>query len=204
MSDNIGYTDLQIDVIKEFANVGGGNAASSISELISKPVNMSVPRIELLNYDEVYEEIMTEDKTVNAVITGMTGDAKGIFLFIIDDETLDGLVNMMLPSGMDINEELSESAIKELGNILVNSYLNAIVRMVEVHLSSTVPILVKDMFGAILSSVYMESGQYDDKIMLIRNEFLYEGDRMEGELYFVPEPGVLKGLFKILGVGEDQ
>ena len=198
------YTELQLDVIKEFANVGGGNAASSISELISKPVNMTVPRIELLNYDEVYEEIMTEDKNVNAVITGMTGDAEGIFLFIIDDETFDGLVKMMLPSGMDINEELSESAIKELGNILVNSYLNAIVRMVEVQLASTVPLLVKDMFGAILSSVYMESGQYDDEIMLIRNEFLYEGDRMEGELYFVPEPGVLKGLFKILGVGEDQ
>jgi len=202
--DKLEYTLLQLDVIKELANVGGGNAASSISVLIDKPVDMTVPTIELLGYEEVYEQIMAEDSMVNAVLIRMTGDAEGVFLFITSDEVSENLVNMMVPSGIQINDEMSESAIKELVNIVVTSYLNSVAKMVDVYLLSSVPILVRDMFGAILSSVYIESEQYDDNVMIIKNEFLYQGDRMDSSLYFVPRPGVLNKLFKILGVGEEQ
>lgn len=202
--DRINYTTLQLDVIKELANVGGGNAATSISQLINEPVSMTVPTIKILDYNEVFTQIMSEDVMVNSVIMEMTGSAEGMFLFITSDKVSEDLVNMMLPSGMDINDELRESAIKELVNILVTSYLNAIAHMVTVNLISSVPLLIKDMFGAILSSMYIEAGQYDDNVMIIRNEFLYKGDKIESSLYFVPKPGVLNNLFKILGVGEER
>lgn len=202
--DKIEYTLLQLDVIKELANVGGGNAATSISVLIDKPVDMTVPAIEVLGYEEVYDQIMAEDSMVNAVLIRMSGDAEGVFLFIASDQVSENLVNMMVPSGIQIDEEMRESAIKELVNIVVTSYLNSVGKMVDVFLISSVPVLVRDMFGAILSSVYIESEQYDDNIMIIKNEFLYQGDRMDSSLYFVPRPGVLNKLFKILGVGEEQ
>lgn len=202
--DKIEYTLLQLDVIKELANVGGGNAATSISVLIDKPVDMTVPAIEVLGYEEVYDQIMAEDSMVNAVLIRMSGDAEGVFLFIASDQVSENLVNMMVPSGIKIDEEMRESAIKELVNIVVTSYLNSVGKMVDVFLISSVPVLVRDMFGAILSSVYIESEQYDDNIMIIKNEFLYQGDRMDSSLYFVPRPGVLNKLFKILGVGEEQ
>lgn len=202
--DRINYTTLQLDVIKELANVGGGNAATSISQLINEPVSMTVPTIKILDYNEVFTQIMPEDVMVNSVIMEMTGSAEGMFLFITSDKVSEDLVNMMLPSGMDIDDELRESAIKELVNILVTSYLNAIAHMVTVNLISSVPLLIKDMFGAILSSMYIEAGQYDDNVMIIRNEFLYKGDKIESSLYFVPKPGVLNNLFKILGVGDER
>lgn len=202
--DNLNYTVLQLDVIKELANVGGGNAASSISKLIGKPVNMTVPKIELLNYEEVFDQIMAEDVMVNSILMNMTGDAEGKFLFMISDDVSEGLTNMMLPTGIEANEEIKQSAMNELTNILVTSFVNAISSMVDLKLMSSVPIYVRDMFGAILSSVYIESEQYDDTVMIIKNEFLYQGDRMDSSLYFVPKPGVLQKLFKLLGLGDEQ
>lgn len=194
------YTFLELDVIKELANVGGGNAATSISKLVNKPVNMTVPTIELLNYNEVFEKIMPEDQMVNAVIMRMLGDGEGIFLFVTTHEASMDLINMMMPIDSKCTEELQQSAIKELVNILVTSYLNAISKMVSVNLISSVPSLTVDMFGAILSSTYIESEQYDENIMIIKNEFIYQGEKIESSLYFVPKPGVLDSLFKIIGV----
>ena len=202
--DRVCFTELQLDVIKELANIGGGNAASSISQIIDKPVSMTVPVIKILNYNEVFKKIKPEDDMVNAVIMEMTGSAEGMFMFVTDDGASDALVKMMIPLGIEANEELTESAIKELVNILVTSYLNAIAQMVDIELIASVPLLIRDMFGAILSSLYIESEQYDENVMIIRNEFFYQGDKIESSLYFVPKPGVLSSLFKILGVGEDK
>lgn len=201
--DNNKYSLLQVDVIKEVANIGGGNAASSISQLIDKPVDMYVPTVEILTYESVYDKIMSEDSMINAVLIRMEGVKEGVFLFVIKDDVADDLVKMMVPAGIELTEEIWVSAIKELVNIVVTSYLNAVAGMLDIRLMSSVPLLVRDMFGAILSSVYIEEGQYDDNIMIIKNEFIYEGDRLESSLYFVPKPGVLESLFKILEVGEE-
>ena len=191
---------MQLDLLKELVNIGGGNAATSISQLIDKPVNMTVPVVDILEYDQVYEKIMAEDEMVNAVIMRMLGDAEGVFLFIATDEILDNLVEMMLPEGIEADEEIRESVLKELVNILVNSYLNSISKTIDVNLLSSVPVMTVDMFGAVLSSLYIQLGQYDEHIMILKSEFLYLGDKLESSLYFIPRPGVLDDLFKIIGV----
>ena len=193
------FSDLQLDIIKELTNIGGGNAATSISHLINKPVNMMVPTIEILNYNEVYEKITPEDQMVNAVIMRMIGGGEGTFLFIIDEEASTDIISMMVPEGIEITEELSTSGIKELVNIVVTSYLNAVSKMIDISFISSIPLLTKDMFGAILSNVYIESEQYDDNVLIIKNEFIYAGDKIESSLYFIPKPGVLTKLFNKLG-----
>lgn len=194
------FTDLQIDVLKELVNVGGGNAATSISKMVDKPVDMEVPTIKVLNYNQVYDTIMSEDTIVNAVAMNITGAGEGIFLFVIGMECTDKLVNMIFPGGSDMDEEMKGSMLKELVNILVSSFLSSVGKMLEVDLAVTVPNLAVDMFGAIVSSVYIESGQYDEELMIIKNEFHYEGETVESSLYFVPKPGVLEELFKSIGM----
>lgn len=198
LNDN--YTTLQLDFIRELTNIGGGNAATSISQLINKPVNMLVPTIELKSYNEIYEETLAEDIMVSAVVIRMLGDAEGIFLFVTTPELSKNLIKMMLPDDTQVNDELRDSAIKELVNILVGSFLNAISQIVKINLLASEPFAAEEMFGAILSSVYMESEQYEDNVMIIKNEFVYQGDKIDSSLYFVPKPGVLGNFFKIIGV----
>lgn len=198
---NTDYTLLELDALKEIINIGGGNAATSLSQLIEKPVNMTVPVIELLDYEDVYQQIMPEDTIVKAIVIKMLGEAEGVFLFTVDQEASENIVKMMMPEGVSYSEQLADSALQELVNIIVNSFLNAIIKLLDIHLVTSVPLLTKDMFGAIMSSVYLEQGQYEERVMIIKNEFYYEGDRLESSLYFVPKPGILEQLFKLIGVG---
>lgn len=194
------YTSLQVDVLRELANIGGGNAATSISTLIGKVVDMDIPRVEILNYDDVYQKIMEEDALVNAILIKMQGAAQGCFLFVTTLESGSSLAGMMLPEGIELEQDIKVSALQELINILVSSYLNAITKMVDRDLTVSVPVYIEDMFGAILSSAYMEFEQYDENILIMKNEFYYENNKIEGSLYFIPEPGVLDKLFNIIGV----
>jgi chemotaxis protein CheC len=194
------YTTLQMDAMKELANVGGGHAATALSQMVYKPIGMDIPTIEILDYNEVFHSMMPEDTFVVAVTMRMMGDGSGNFLFVCTEENAEKLVDMMLPNGLEGDEKVAYSAIVELVNILVNSYLNAISKLLDVSLISSVPVLVADMFGAILSSAYMETEQYDENIMIIRNEFLYKSTRVDSSLYFIPRPGVLDGLFSLIGV----
>lgn len=194
------YTPREIDIIKEIINIGGGNAATSISQLIDKPVTMSVPIIDIKNYEEVYEEAMAEDKMINGVIVRALGDAEGVFLFVIAEEVTEDIVDMMTPEGIQLNDELLNSGLAEFVNILISSFLNAVSKLLDINLISSVPLLIEDMFGAILSSLYIEAGQYDEDIMIIKNEFFYLGGNMETSLYFIPRPGILKELFKKIEV----
>lgn len=194
------FSTVQLDALKEVINIGGGNAATSLSQLINKPVHMTVPTIEVMAYEDMFEQVMSEDTMIDAVLTKMFGQAEGVFLLVGLEEDMKHLASIMLPENSETNPEMIDSALKELANILVNSFLNAVTKLLDINLLTSIPLLTRDMFGAIVSSVYMESGQYDDTILILKNEFYYMGERMEAALYFVPTPGVLDKLFSLLGV----
>ena len=194
------FSSVQLDALKEVINIGGGNAATSLSQLINKPVHMTVPTIEVMAYEDMFEQVMSEDTMIDAVLTKMFGQAEGVFLLVGLEEDMKHLASIMLPENSETNSEMLDSALKELANILVNSFLNAVTKLLDINLLTSIPLLTRDMFGAIVSSVYMESGQYDDTILILKNEFYYMGERMEAALYFVPTPGVLDKLFSLLGV----
>lgn len=194
------YSAVELDVLKEVINIGGGHAATSLSQLIEKPVHMTVPVIEMMEYADVYEQIMPEEAVIKAVIIKMMGDAEGVFLFTVDQQVSETIVAMMLPENTPYSEAMANSALQELVNILVNSFLNAVMKLMDANLVTSVPIIIEDMFGAIMSSVYLEQNQYDDSIMIIKNEFYYLGDRLESSLYFVPKPGIIEKMLTALTV----
>lgn len=194
------YQSLQIDAMKELVNIGGGHAATSISSLINTKVDMVVPLIKIMEYEELYKKIMSEDKIVYSVTTQVLGSGGGIFLFALPEESANQISQMMLPNSIKITQELMESSIKELVNIIVNSFLNAISKLLDISLMSSIPNLTIDMFGSIISSLYMAYDQFDEEILIIKNEFFYSGNQMDAYLYFIPEIGVLEKLFKAIGL----
>ena len=194
------YSATELDVLKEVINIGGGHAATSLSQLIDKPVHMTVPVIEMMDYAAVFEQIMPEETVIKAIIVRMMGDAEGVFLFTVDQQFSKDLVAMMLPENTTYSEVMADSALQELVNILVNSFLNAVMKLMDRNLITSVPIMIEDMFGAIMSSAYMEQSQYDDSIMIIKNEFYYLGDRLESSLYFIPKPGIIEKMLTALTV----
>lgn len=193
---------LRLDALQEIVNIGGGNAATSLATMIDGQVEMDVPTLEIMDYEQVFQKIRKEDEIVKAVLMNAFGDFKeyGVFLFVVQPENAEKLARMMLQEDVELTDELVDSAIKELVNILVHSFMTAVMEMIQRNIVSTVPIMTEDMFGSILSSVYMEQEQFDQNIFIIKNEFYNLGHKIDGSLYFVPKPGVLELLLRQLGI----
>lgn len=189
--------ELTSSALKEILNLGGANAATSLSRLIKKPVRMDVPTLELMEYIQVYQSILADDQEVKVVILKLIGD-EGAFLYVISPDNAIELAEMMYPDSTEITPYLIDSAMEELGNILVNSFLNAIMRVVNVNLITSVPLLRQDYFGSILSSVYLEEGIYDSTIFIMHNEFWSENEKIDGKLFFIPTPELMDDVIENL------
>lgn len=90
------YSDTELDAIKEIINIGGGNAATSISQLVNQKINMRVPEISFFSYHELFKEIYLEDDKVQATISNFSGDYSGVFLLVIPDKSVGKLVKLLL------------------------------------------------------------------------------------------------------------
>ena len=192
---------FRFDALQEIINIGGGNAATSLSKLIERKVEMEVPTLEIMEYDQIYQEIRKEDEVVKAVLMNLVGDREyGVFLFVANPSNAEKLAQLITPAEVELTDELIDSAVNEIVNIIVHSFMTAIMKIIDIKMVSSVPIMAEDMFGSIISSVYMEQEQYDQQILIIKNEYYSLGHKIEGSLYFVPRPGVLELLLQQLGL----
>ncbi|UNL43391.1 chemotaxis protein CheC [Ligilactobacillus agilis] len=194
------YSEIELDGLKEIVNVGGGNAATSISQMINSRVDMDVPEVEVMAYDELYQKIIADDVEMHAVLSKIVGDIDGALLFVISDESGQKIAKMMLGSDDNPSNEIIASAVTELTNILFNSFLRAIGDMLQIQLIASLPISRYDFFGAIISSAYMAFDHYDEQILVIHNEFTYNNENLDASLFLIPGEGVLDKIFKALGI----
>ena len=194
------YSEIELDGLKEIVNIGGGNAATSISQMINSRVDMDVPEVEVMAYDELYQKIIADDVEMHAVLSKIVGDIDGALLFVIADESGQKIAKMMLGSDDNPSNEIIASAVTELTNILFNSFLRAIGDMLQIQLIASLPISRYDFFGAIISSAYMAFDHYDEQILVIHNEFTYNNENLDASLFLIPGEGVLDKIFKALGI----
>ncbi|MBB6630426.1 chemotaxis protein CheC [Clostridium algidicarnis] len=196
------FSDMQLDALKELGNIGAGNAATALSQLLNRKIDMTVPYVNIVKFDEVFSRISGEEPVVG-VIVRVLGSAPGNILFIFERIVALNIIELM--TGKREEEEISEmgySVLCEIGNIIAGSYMNAISKFTNLLITPSVPAVTYDMLGAILSTTFIESGQYDDYVLDIETMFLNSdlNQDISGHFYYVPMPGSLEKMLNALGV----
>ncbi|WP_251860542.1 chemotaxis protein CheC [Clostridium sp. Marseille-Q2269] len=192
-------TPLQLDALKEVSNIGTGNAATALSQLLGRKIDMNVPDINIVPFEEVMSEI-GDEKVAVGVLVRVLGDTPGNILFVFEKSTALDLVHRL--TGMQ-EEELSEmgnSVMCEIGNIISASYMNAISKFTNLTITPSVPAISYDMLGAILSTTFIEAGQYNEHVLDIETVFKEDGSEISGHFYYIPMPGSLEKILNTLGV----
>ena len=182
--------EMYFDVLKEIGNIGAGNATTAISNMLNLKVNMEVPKVEFLTFQELPTAISAEEETVVGIYLEVESDIGGSMMFLLKMESARYLVNHLMGRPDDYAEEFTEmdlSAIKEIGNIISGSYLSALSTMTNMVITSSVPYLAIDMAAAILSVPAIQFGQYGDNALLIQTEF---GDDVKIQGFFILMPDV--------------
>lgn len=196
--------DKELDILREIANIGAGNAVTALSKLLNKRVDMSVPRVKILDFKDIPEILGDPEMQVAGILLGMNGDLTGSILFILRVEAAHALVNILMGK-QDINEgvqfdEIAVSALKETGNILAGSYLSALSTMLNLNITPSTPELCIDMAGAILSVPAIAFGSWGESVLYIENKFSDGNKNVGGEFFLIPDVQSYEILLKALGV----
>ncbi|MFC3344367.1 chemotaxis protein CheC [Paenibacillus abyssi] len=197
------FAEFKMDVLKEVGNIGAGNAATALSRLIDKPVDMAVPTVSMVPFEEIAERVGGSEQVVVAVFLRVEGDAPGNMFFIIETNSAKKLLHNLLSIEVENENEYSEmefSALGEIGNILAGSYLSSLADFTKLSMAPTVPSIAIDMAGAILSYGLLQFGQMGDDALLIDTTFLEDKEAIEGHFFLIPDPESFEKIFRALGV----
>lgn len=194
--------NIIMDVLKEIGNIGAGNAATALANMINKKVDMQVPKVKLLSFPEVSQLLGGEEILVSAVLFKIEGDLDGTIMFALDMDSVYNLIHLLM--GQEINEvnEYTSSMLKEIGNILSGAYISSLSTLTNLNIKISIPSLAVDMAGAILSVPAIEFGKMGDKILIIENEFIesFNSEKVVGYFFLIPDADSYDILLKSLGV----
>ncbi len=205
MEDLTQLSSMQIDALKEIGNIGAGNAATALAQMVNSKIDMNVPQIAILPFDEVPELIGGADVHSVGIYLNISGSAPTNILFMLPVEKACLLVDMLMgrSPGTTSPENLSDldiSAMMEVGNIVSATYLNALSMFTNLNFIPSVPALGVDMAGAIVGAILAQYGQVGDHVLLLDTLFKKDDQDVVGHFFLLPEPGSLDIILSALGV----
>lgn len=195
--------EIIIDVLKEIGNIGAGNAATSLANMINRKVDMTIPKVNVLDFKDVPEMLGGEEEPVCGIFFKLDGSMEGTIMFVLTLDSAKRLLDLLMP-GMFGEEfdEMSLSALKEVGNILSGSYVTSLSGLTGLKVVMSVPSICVDMAGAILSVPAIQFGLVGDKILIIENDFFEDNNEspIQGYFFLIPDINSYDTLFKSLGL----
>jgi len=198
-----GINDMHIDVLKEIANIGSGNAAAALSRMLGHPVNISIPGIEIKGFNEAYEALGGAESIMVGTLLMLSGGIDGMMMYLLPVEVVCDLVNILMFTEIKSHEEIDEigySAIKEISNIMSASFVGAIVTMTDIPIDISPPEITLDMLGSIMSVPSIYFAKMSDTLLLMQNELEIAGKKTHANVLLLPDMPSLKKLMTSLGI----
>jgi len=195
---------LQIDALREVANIGAGHAATALSQMIGETIMITVPRINVSRLEEVRPQLGPPDEPVAAVLMYMLGDLTGRTLLVFPRRTAQRLASLLLHRTISEEEfsDMAQSAIKEAGNILSSAYMNALSDFMGMMLIPSPPRLAVDMSSAVLTTAHLQFGTDKDFVFCVESELLMDNldEHLKGYFLLLPDSASLYAILRAVRV----
>ncbi len=196
----------QIDALREAGNIGAGNAAIALSQMVNKKVGLSTPKASLLRLSKVPDLLGGPEALVAGVYLNVAGDCSGSIILLLEEDSATRLAALMVPGDEEATDELTivkKSALQETGSILSASYLNALGQLTGLFFKPSVPGFAIDMAGAILDNVLVDLAEGADHVLVVETDFMVSGVKVLGHLVLFPDLKTLSTILERLGVPFD-
>jgi chemotaxis protein CheC len=190
-------SSLALDALGEVSNIGSGHAATALSQLVGKTVELDVPRALMVPLPYASEEIGPAELRVVAILTGVHGSIAARVLLVFDLADARDLCSLI---GVDLDGELGMSAMQEIGNILTSSYVGAIGQFTGLELLPEPPLTAVDMLAAVMDDTLALAATETNDVFLFQTQIRVDGKRPAFAFLFVPLVGGVDGLLEPLGL----
>lgn len=187
--------DRHLDLLKEIGNIGASHAATSLSQLLNRRIELKIPSVRIVPFAEMNDS--HAEQHVAAAYIRVDGGVSGHFFMIFPVALANSLVAELVPNGTVFDQGMGESAFCEIGNILCGSYLTALAEFLHVQINQSPPVLAIDMEGAILGEGLIELSLDNDAAIMIDTVIVDKDSRHEikGEFIFLPVPESMDVIF---------
>jgi chemotaxis protein CheC len=188
------------DALREIGNIGLGGAVTALSEMTNIRFTLEVPEVMELTTTQLHLICPSEEcLSVGAVEGDWSGEAAFLFPWQSAEVLWQALIGTAPAELSDLNE-LHESVIREVANIMLGSFLNAISQMTGFELHMEPPAFAADMAAALMSSLMVEALYGQRELLAIETRFRIPEQQFEGFFFFLPDTGNLQRLFDALGI----
>lgn len=204
MNDIKTLTDLQYDALKEVGNIGIGNATTSLSQMVNKKVDISFPDLKLIPLIKV-PILVKNAAPVVGIIQQLTGDSKGFLVLLLSKDSAKFLVKLVLGQAEDGTtfNEMEQSALKELGNIMNGTYISSLSNFLGIALGLLPPSQVHDMSDAIINQIVSMMSLDVEDVLFMKTEFTVNSEKIEGRILIFTDSvslsKILSAINRLLG-----
>src|SRR5690625_496399 len=203
---------IEKEVLREIGNIGAGNAATSMSQLINKRVKMEVPSVQIVTINEMMEIIGGPEKLIVAILFQIKGEVTGTVSFVLTIKEAENLIRQMTNIdhiSLHVHEEQDElvvSMLQEMANILTGSYLSALADFTGIKMTTTIPYLSIDMAAASLVTGLVEMSEVTDYAIIIDTKITgnEDGAGINGHFLLIPDSNSIPKLFASLGIESNE
>ena len=192
-------SEMQLDALRELANIASGTAATALSQMLARVVEINVPRALALPPADAAEACGEAESHVAGVVVPIQGDIDGVVLLMIPYEQAESLCELL---GVEAHTEVGDSALREIGNILATSYLNGLGAMTGLAMDPSPPQLRTDMLGAIVSTPLVGAAGAGELALVLDSELDVSGEACSISFLLLPTAGQITDLLAPLGLAE--
>lgn len=175
MNGDIHFTEEDKDFIREMMNIGAGNAATALSQMLKSPVDLKTPAVHIAPPPQISTLIGKPELVVTCVKMNMVGNVIGQLFFIVPDKYKASLIEkakLAIPGSTEESPEADFSVLEELGNIIAGVYLTSIHDFCNLNIYHTVPVIADDMLLSLLDETLATKTRAVQSLLLVENEFI--------------------------------
>ena len=188
----------QVDFLTEITNIGAGNAAAALSQMLQCKVDLVIPRVFIIAETKELSTLDNPSLPVVCARMGMVGDVSGGLFLIVPEEQKEDLIRLaeraMTGTGQSWragltsqeSDDLKLSVIAEISNIVAGVYLTAVHDFCRLNIYHTVPTVATDMVQALLDESLVRLSRQVQHIIVIENEFMVEEKLIKTFLVMIP------------------
>lgn len=196
MSEHTKVTGEQLDYLAEMMNIGAGNAAAALSQLLHCNVEMNLPVVSLLDAGKASPLFDDPAEPVACVKMQMLGEVRGDVLFTISREHQQSLLKFLkttLPKEFARLARLDITLLEEIANIITGVFLTALHDFSRVSICHTVPVMTLDLIRSQIDECV--SSQGGGEAIIIETEFIIQQTEIRAVLYLIP---IIESLDRLL------
>lgn len=189
------YTEIELDALRELANIGAGTAATSLSQLLGVPVDITVPTAAAVPLAGAIAATGPAELCVTGVAIPFNGDLVGTALMLFPEEDASKLCGML---GLEPGGEYAASALGEVVNILCASYIGALSAMTGMRLEIGPPQQAVDTLGTIVGSIFVTAAR--DVALMLESALIIAGEAYSLAFLLIPAGDGVDELLTQLGL----